>query len=194
MGAEDTKNNYPAQHWLDQSVLVYSAFDVNSAIEQIAIDIQQYIVASSQTSSKSLSIILVCVMRGGLYLSGQLMAKLAIPMHIDYVQANRYHGTQGDEIVWTKTTSLDLRDQIVLVVDDILDVGITLAEVVKHCQQAGAKQVLTAVLTEKDNGLQKPIQADFVGLTVPDAYVFGCGMDVYGWWRNLPEIRALTSN
>jgi hypoxanthine phosphoribosyltransferase len=177
-----TKPHNP-EYWLAHSEIVHSASAVESAIDDIAIQIKQQL----QTPS----IVLMCVMRGGLYLSGQLMAKLAIPMQIDYVQANRYHGTEGDEIVWTQTASLDLRGQTVLVVDDILDVGITLAEVVKHCQQAGAKQVLTAVLTEKDNGLQKPIQADFIGLTVPNAYVFGCGMDVHGWWRNLPEIRVL---
>jgi len=86
-----------------------------------------------------------------------------------------------------------LAGQTVVVVDDILDEGITLAAVVAYCQQAGASRVLTAVLTEKDNGLQKPLQADIVGLTVPNRYVFGCGMDVYSWWRNLPEIRALQS-
>ncbi len=178
-----TDSAHHPQHWLEHSQVVHTAFAVDAAIVAMASRIQQQVKASN--------IVLICVMRGGLYLSGQLMAKLAIPMQIDYVQANRYRGTQGDEIVWTQTASLDLRGQTVLVVDDILDVGITLAEVVKHCQQAGAKQVLTAVLTEKNNGLHKPIQADFVGLSVPNAYVFGCGMDVHGWWRNLPEIRAL---
>jgi hypoxanthine phosphoribosyltransferase len=180
-----TNTTHSPQHWLDHSHVVHSASAVDAAIEAMATQIQQQV--------QSYSLIFICVMRGGLYLSGQLMAKLAVPMQIDYVQANRYHGTQGDEIVWTQTASLDLRQQTVLVVDDILDEGVTLAEVVKHCQQAGAQQVLTAVLTEKDNGLKKPIQADFVGLTVPNAYVFGCGMDVYGWWRNLAEIRALNA-
>ena len=130
-------------------------------------------------------------MRGGLYLAGQLMGRLSLPARLDYLQANRYQGIAGHEIVWSKQPELDLNGQTVIVLDDILDEGVTLAAVVQYCRQAGASQVITAVLTEKDNGLQKPLKADVVGLVVPNRYVFGCGMDVYGWWRNLPEIRAL---
>lgn len=176
----------PPAHWLAQSQVVFTAEEVNAAIERVALQLQQ-----RMQDLASESIVLLCVMRGGLYLAGQLMARLNLPARIDYLQANRYHGTAGHEIVWSKQPELDLRDQTVVIVDDILDEGITLAEVVRFCHAAGARHVLTAVLTEKDNGLQKPLQADVVGLVVPNRYVFGCGMDVYGWWRNLPEIRAL---
>jgi hypoxanthine phosphoribosyltransferase len=55
----------------------------------------------------------------------------------------------------------------------------------------GAKDVKTAVLAEKTLNKTKVIAADYIGLNVPDRYVFGCGMDIYGWWRNLPQIYAL---
>jgi hypoxanthine phosphoribosyltransferase len=55
----------------------------------------------------------------------------------------------------------------------------------------GAKEVKSAVIFEKKLDISKPIQADYVGLLVPNQYVFGCGMDVHGWWRNLPKIYAL---
>ena len=55
----------------------------------------------------------------------------------------------------------------------------------------GAAQVKIAVLFEKRLAHRKPVQADYIGLELPDKYVFGCGMDVYGWWRNLAEVRAL---
>ena len=79
----------------------------------------------------------------------------------------------------------------VLLLDDILDEGITLLAIKERCLALGAKTVLTAVLVEKSLPHTKPMQADFVGLTVPNRYVFGCGMDAYGWWRNLPAIYAL---
>jgi len=81
----------------------------------------------------------------------------------------------------------------VLVLDDILDEGHTLAAIKEQCLQLGAKTVVIAVLVEKVLNKTKPIKADYVGLQVPDRYVFGCGMDVYGWWRNLPAIYALKS-
>lgn len=172
--------------WIVHSEVIFTAADVSLAIDRMADQLRDCL------SSKQ-PVVLLCVMRGGLYLAGQLMSRLGIPARLDYLQANRYHGTAGQEIVWSKQPELDLAGQTIVVLDDILDEGITLAAVVEYCQQAGASRVITAVLTEKDNGLQKPLVADVVGLTVPNRYVFGCGMDVYGWWRNLPEIRALQS-
>jgi hypoxanthine phosphoribosyltransferase len=174
----------PPSFWMAHSDVVFTESEVNAAIHRMALQLQEKITAES--------VVLLCVMRGGLYLAGQLMGRLSLPARLDYLQANRYQGTAGHEIVWSKQPELDLNGQTVIVLDDILDEGVTLAAVVQYCRQAGANQVITAVLTEKDNGLQKPLKADVVGLVVPNRYVFGCGMDVYGWWRNLPEIRALT--
>jgi hypoxanthine phosphoribosyltransferase len=79
----------------------------------------------------------------------------------------------------------------VLVLDDILDEGETMAAIIDKLLDLGSGQVFTAVLADKQHGRAKPITADFVGLNVPDRYVFGFGMDVYGLWRNLPAIYAL---
>jgi hypoxanthine phosphoribosyltransferase len=76
-------------------------------------------------------------------------------------------------------------------VDDILDEGITLAAIRKRLLEMGAREVLAAVFADKDIGHDKPVHADFVGVTVPNRYVFGFGMDAYGLWRNLPSIYAL---
>jgi hypoxanthine phosphoribosyltransferase len=84
-----------------------------------------------------------------------------------------------------------VQGKTILVLDDILDEGITLAAVHDKCMEMGATKVFLAVLSDKNTGKPKPIKADFVGLRLPDRYVFGCGMDVHGWWRNLPAIYAL---
>ena len=81
-----------------------------------------------------------------------------------------------------------------LILDDILDEGLTLAAIVERIKEQGAKACYTAVATDKLNGKNKPIQADFVALTVPDRFVFGYGMDVRGAWRNLPAIYAMKEN
>ena len=67
----------------------------------------------------------------------------------------------------------------------------TLAAVKESLKRMGAAEVLTAVFADKLNGKQKPVAADFVGLTVPDRFVFGFGMDAGGTWRNLPAIYAM---
>ena len=78
-----------------------------------------------------------------------------------------------------------------MLLDDILDEGHTLFAIRDKCLALGAFDVKVAVLTEKELNHSKPIKADYVGLKLPNRYVFGCGMDVYGWWRNLPAIYAL---
>jgi hypoxanthine phosphoribosyltransferase len=79
----------------------------------------------------------------------------------------------------------------VLVLDDILDHGETMAAIRVGLLQLGAASVHSAVLVEKKLDIKKPTSADFVGLRIPDRFVFGCGMDAKGYWRNLPEIRAM---
>lgn len=169
---------------LQNSSLVFSMEEVDEAIEKVANEILQSVAQSS--------VVILCVMTGGLFFCAKLMTKLTMPVELDYVQASRYqHDLRGGSLIWTKSPALNLKNKTVVIVDDILDEGVTLKGVKEACLQLGASQVLTAVLTEKNNQIHKAISADFVGLSVPDKFVFGCGMDAYGWWRNLPEIRAL---
>jgi len=176
--------NQTPHQLLSQSEVIYSPQQVANAIYGLAIQITQDL--QDQTP------LVVTVMNGGLYFAGQLLPKLGFPLEQDFVQATRYQGgVEGKEIHWVHPPSEKIKGRLVLLLDDILDAGITLAAVREQCLALGAAQVKIAVLTEKDLGQAKPIQADYVGLVVPNRYVFGCGMDVYGWWRNLPAIYAL---
>ncbi|MDX1914177.1 MAG: hypoxanthine-guanine phosphoribosyltransferase [Methylophilus sp.] len=169
---------------LEQSRLIFSASEVDCAIDRVADAIN--------ATAIDKPLVIMCVMTGGLYFCGKLLSKLTMPVELDYVQVNRYReDLRGGDIRWTKFPTVDLNQKTVILVDDILDEGITLRAAYDQCVALGAAQVLTAVLTDKKNHQNKPISADFFGLEVPDAYVFGCGMDVHGWWRNLPEIRVL---
>lgn len=172
------------QELLTQSDILHSAEDVLFAIEKLGKQISM-----SLHDSKPL---VMCVMGGAVVFSGQLLPKLVFPLEFDYVQASRYHNqTQGQHLVWKVEPHENVCGRTVLLLDDILDEGHTLAAIKEKCLAQGAAKVVIAVLVEKELGHAKPITADFVGLTVPNRYVFGCGMDVYGWWRNLPAIYAL---
>ena len=173
------------QRYLDESEELFSAAQVDAAITKVAGDVTQAM-ADSQP-------LVLCVMSGATVFAGKLLPLLRFPLEFDYLQASRYQNSTsgGQEVVWKTLPGDNVRGRTVLLLDDILDEGHTLAAVSKKCLEAGAARILIAVLTEKDTGRAKPIHADFVGLTVPDRYVFGCGMDVYGWWRNLPAIHAL---
>jgi hypoxanthine phosphoribosyltransferase len=176
--------NHDPKQLLSQSEVIYNPQQVTDAIHALALQITQDLQDQAP--------LVLTVMNGGLYFAGQLLPKLGFPLEQDYVQATRYQGgLEGKEIYWRAEPTAKIKGRVVLLLDDILDAGITLAAVRDECLKLGAKQVKIAVLTEKDLGQVKPIQADYVGVVVPNRYVFGCGMDVYGWWRNLPAIYAL---
>ncbi len=136
--------------------------------------------------------VVLSVMGGAVVFAGQLLPQLHFPLDLDYIHATRYRNTtQGQEIAWKVMPKEDIKGRVVLVVDDILDEGHTLAAVRAKLIEMGAAEFYCAVLAVKDTGQAKPIQSDFAGLTLPNSYVFGYGMDVQGMWRNLPEIYAL---
>jgi hypoxanthine phosphoribosyltransferase len=173
----------PSEYLLNAQ-MIHSEDAVNLAITTIATRLNLDYVNDSP--------IVLCVMGGGVYFTGQLLPKLTFALELDYVQASRYHGdTQGNQLEWVVMPKDNISNRNVLILDDILDEGLTLKAVVDQCLLQGAKAVKVAVLTEKTLNKSKPIHADYVGLTVPNRYVFGCGMDIHGWWRNLPAIYAL---
>ena len=137
--------------------------------------------------------ILLSVMGGAIYFTGQLLPKLTFALELDYVQATRYHGsTTGSQLKWIVMPKDNLKNRSVLILDDILDEGFTLRAIADQCKQQAAKDIKVAILVEKLLNKAKPISANYIGLSVPNRYVFGCGMDIYGWWRNLPAIYALS--
>lgn len=136
--------------------------------------------------------LILSVMGGAVVFTGQLLPRLRFPLEFDYVHVSRYgRGTQGGEITWQVRPKETIAGRTVLVLDDILDEGETLAAVRERILEGGAQTFYSAVLADKDIGRPKPIAADFVGVRVPDRYVFGFGMDAHGFWRNLPAIYAL---
>lgn len=136
--------------------------------------------------------LVLCVMGGAAVFTGQLLPRLAFPLEFDYLHATRYRGgLRGGEIHWEVLPRTPVEGRTVLVLDDILDEGHTMAATKAKLLELGAARVEIAVLTEKHLGREKPVHADYVGLVVPDRFVFGMGMDAYGFWRNLPGIYAM---
>lgn len=173
-----------AQQLLDHAEPIASEAEVQAVLDRLADEI-------SHVLAEAFPLVLP-VMGGAVVFAGQLLPKLRFPLEFDYLHVTRYRGTTtGAEVEWRVLPGQNVAGRTVLVLDDILDEGETLAAIRDKLLSMGAARVWSAVLTDKDNGLDKPIQADFVGLRVPNRYVFGCGMDAYGLWRNLPAIYAL---
>lgn len=137
--------------------------------------------------------VFLTVMNGGLIFGGVLALAIPADLEFDYVHATRYRGgTRGHDLLWVKQPRLALQGRTVLLVDDILDEGHTLKAIRDFCIDEGAARVLIAVLCEKRHDRATPdLRADFVGIRVPDRYVFGFGMDFHEQGRNLAGIYAL---
>jgi hypoxanthine phosphoribosyltransferase len=136
--------------------------------------------------------LVLSVMGGSVVFSGQLLPLLRFPLEFDYLHATRYDGTtRGGTLIWKVLPRQPVAGRVVLVLDDILDEGDTMAAIKRRLLEDGAADVCCAVFADKDLGHPKPVRPDFVGVTVPDRYVFGFGMDVEEAWRNLPAIYAL---
>lgn len=136
--------------------------------------------------------VVLAVMNGAIFFAGKLLPLLRFPLTVDYVHASRYgDATSGGAVNWRMLPQPLVRDRDVLVVDDILDAGETLAAIRAKILEAGARSCEIAVLADKRIGRTKPIEPAFVGVGIPDRFVFGCGLDVSGYWRNLPAIYAV---
>lgn len=169
---------------LEAADLVCSASAVSEAVARLAREITAAIGDSFP--------LVLCVMRGGLIFGGQLLPLLKFPLELDYLDLTRYgDATHGNDIVWNALPAASISGRAVLVLDDILDEGHTLAAVRGKLLALGAVRVLIAVFADKMIGRQKACTPDFTGVTLPNRYLFGFGMDVRGAWRNLPEIYAL---
>jgi len=149
--------------------------------------------AAMSTTLAESNPILLPIMNGGLYLCGQLLPRLDFPLELGYLHATRYRGglTGGDELVWQAGPDEKLRGRTVVVIDDILDAGVTLQQTLAAIEAVAPARVYSAVLVIKDRPRRAEVAVDFAGVTVPDRYVFGCGMDYKEYWRNLPAIYAV---
>ncbi len=134
-----------------------------------------------------------CVMNGGLITTGHLLTRLGFPLEVDYLHATRYRNElRGGELFWRVSPEIPMAGRYVVIVDDILDEGATLAAILAYCKEAQAASITTAVLVDKqhDRKAVPGLKADYCGLEVVDRYVLGFGMDYKGYWRNAPGIFA----
>ena len=173
-----------AQKIFDEADLVVSERDAAAAVRRVAGEI-----SAAMRDSHPL---VLSVMGGAVIFSGQLLPLLAFPLEFDYLHVTRYGDTTtGGELSWIVAPRASIAGRTVLVVDDILDEGITLAAVKRRVLEQGAKDCRIAVFADKELDREKPVKADFIGVQLPNRYVFGFGMDVKGAWRNLPAVYAV---
>ena len=136
---------------------------------------------------------IVAVLTGSLIVLADLIRAVDVPHRIGLVHASSYRGaaTTASTLVINETLAPDVADRDVLLLDDILDTGQTLSALVEHIAQRGARSVKTAVLLRKIGRQTVPIEPDYCGFTIPDAFVVGYGLDYDDDYRHLPYVGVL---
>ncbi|QDD01629.1 hypoxanthine-guanine phosphoribosyltransferase [Candidatus Methylopumilus planktonicus] len=172
------------QELISKSSVIYSEIEIKIVIQNIADQVNQTI--------KTDDLYVLCVMNGALIFAGQLLPRLEKNIQYSYVHATRYVSSlTGGPIHWLVKPPIDIEGKTVLILDDILDEGITLREIAATCIAMKAKAIFTAVLFDKEIAKEKSYLPNFIGLKVPNRFVFGYGLDCKGLGRNLPHLYAL---
>jgi hypoxanthine phosphoribosyltransferase len=171
---------------LDHAECLFPAEVVAQAVARCARDVAD--------AYAELDPLVLCVMVGGFRFTSDLLGHLEFPLEVDYLQLSRYRDrTRGGDLEWRRQPGASLRGRNVLVVDDILDEGVTLDAILRFCEAEGAASVAAAVLVDKRVEGRR-LEADFAALVAPDRYLFGEGMDFKGYGRNLRGLWALAED
>lgn len=170
----------------EKATLLYQYSDIDLALRRIA--------EKLNVDYRDKNPVFIVVLNGGLIFAGQLLPMVDVLCEIDYCHATRYQGgTRGFELVWKARPQTDLKNRNVILLDDILDEGVTLQLIEEYCIEQQALSVKTVVLVEKLHQRKAVLNQspDYCELTVPDEYVFGFGMDYSHHWRNTRAIYSL---
>jgi hypoxanthine phosphoribosyltransferase len=168
----------------DEADCLFTREQVEAAFDKMAAEITASLADKNP--------LVLCVLTGAIVPTGILLPRLDFPLELDYVHASRYRGeTSGGKLHWIAHPSTPMKGRTVLVIDDILDEGLTLEAILEACRNEGASEVYSAVLVDKLHERKADLKADFVGLEVEDRYLFGYGMDYEDYLRNAPGIFAV---
>ena len=178
--------NTQIQKILETAECLYSLEEIHEALDKMAKNITQEL--------KDKNPIILCVMTGALIPTGHLLTRLHFPLEIDYIHVTRYRGTmRGGDLHWLMEPRQNLENRTILIVDDVMDGGLTLSAIIDYCEQAKAKSVHSAVMVSKKRTREPGVnfEPNFVGVETEDRFLFGFGLDYEEYLRNVPGIYAI---
>lgn len=171
---------------LKEAECLFSFTEINEALDRMAKEITQKLQHTNP--------IILCVMSGAMVPAGHLVTRLHFPLEIGYLHVTRYRGTnRGGDLHWLVEPRQSLKDRTILVIDDIMDGGLTLSAIIDYCKQAECKNVYTGVMVSKKRKREPGVnfEPDYVGVETEDKYLFGFGLDYNEYLRNVPGIYAV---
>jgi hypoxanthine phosphoribosyltransferase len=164
----------------ENSKLLFSANDIDTIISNMAVDITEDLGDTDP--------IILCVMNGGMPFTSKLMSKLQFSAEFDYCQVSSYTGRTPGKLKFDKEPTVEMANRTVIICDDIFDTGHTMSALVEYCESRGAFAHVAVLLNKPDRNDANSCTINYCGITIPDYWVYGFGMDQDDRWRNLDSI------
>ncbi len=139
-------------------------------------------------------LIALCVLKGAVFFCTDLVRNMSIDVALDFIQISSYGNQKYSSGVVTilKEPQLDMRGKSVLIVEDIIDSGLSMREVFNYIESRGASKVKTATFLDKPKARKVPFTADYIGFSIEPQFVVGYGLDFAEKYRNIPEVQVLS--
>lgn len=136
----------------------------------------------------------LCILNGAFMFAADLMKMVNIPSRISFVKFASYSGTQSTGVVKQLIgLNEDLTGKTVVLIEDIVDTGVTIKSLIEQCKAKGAADVRVATMLFKPASCKLPVKPDYIGLEIPNDFIVGYGLDYDGYGRNIPEIMTLVN-
>lgn len=166
---------------------LFSKSDIDRRVAEMGAEITRDLAGSD--------LIALCVLKGAMFFCSDLMRHIGFDVALDFIQVSSYGNqkTSSGVVTILKEPQLDMRDKSVLIVEDIIDSGLSMNEVFRYIKlDKGAKEVRTATFLDKPTARKIDFKADYVGFSIDPQFVIGYGLDYAEKYRNIPEIQVLS--
>jgi hypoxanthine phosphoribosyltransferase len=166
---------------------LFSKADIDQRVAEMGAEITRDLADSD--------LIALCVLKGAVFFCSDLMRNIGFDVSLDFIQVSSYGNqkTSSGVVTILKEPQLDMRDRSVLIVEDIIDSGLSMNEVFRYIKlDKGAREVRTATFLDKPTARRVPFKADYVGFSIDPKFVIGYGLDYAEKYRNIPEIQVLS--
>lgn len=146
--------------------------------------------------SESEEVIAIVVLKGAFIFAADLLRTLNLPLQVDFISVQSYgHSTVSSGVLTVrKDVELDLSNKDVLLIEDIIDSGLTMVHLVEHLKKKGARRIEVAVLLDKPSRRKADVVVEHIGFQIEDAFVVGYGLDAAGQYRHLADIAVVTES
>ncbi|MEA2343552.1 MAG: hypoxanthine phosphoribosyltransferase [Thermoanaerobaculia bacterium] len=166
---------------------LFSKSDIERRVAEMGAEITRDLAGSE--------LIALCVLKGAMFFCSDLMRHIGFDVALDFIQVSSYgdQKTSSGVVTLLKEPQLDMHGKSVLIVEDIIDSGLSMNEVFRYIKlDRGAREVRTATFLDKPTARRIPFKADYVGFSIDPKFVIGYGLDYAEKYRNIPDIQVLS--